>query len=275
MTVTTSTRYAVDPSHAKTLDTEGLRDHFHVGGLFKPGEITLVYSHYDRFVLGGAVPDGGALVLDRVAETGTGTFLERREMGVLNIGDPGEVTVGDESFRLDANELLYVGMGSGPVTFSGNGRFYLVSTPAHRRCPTRHLRASDGKRVELGSREAANERVIIQFLHPDVTETCQLTMGYTQFMPGSLWNTMPAHLHDRRMEAYMYYQLDTDARVFHFMGQPSETRHIVMRNEEAVISPPWSIHSGAGTGSYTFCWAMAGDNTDFTDMDMVPMEALR
>ena len=275
MTTEAQTRYAIDPASLKGLDTQALRDHFHVGGLFKPGEIKLVYSHYDRFVLGGAVPAGGDLVLDHVTETGTKTFLERREMGVLNIGSAGTVTVGGQSYQLETNELLYIGMGSGPVTFSGAGKFYLVSTPAHRTCPTRHLKVSDGRRVELGSGEAANERVIIQFLHPDVTETCQLTMGYTQFKPGSVWNTMPAHLHDRRMEAYLYYQLDDDARVFHFMGQPSETRHIVMANEEAVISPPWSIHAGAGTGAYTFCWAMAGDNTDFTDMDMVPMEALR
>ena len=275
MTIPAQTRYAIDPQSVKALDTQGLRDHFHVSPLYVPGEIKLVYSHFDRFILGGAVPDGAPLVLDQVAETGTATFLERREMGVLNIGDTGTVEVDGQSFEMEKNDLLYIGKGAGAVTFSGMGKFYIVSTPAHRTCPTRHLKPSDGKRVELGSKEAANERVIIQFLHPDVTETCQLTMGYTQFMPGSLWNTMPAHLHDRRMEAYMYYELDDDARVFHFMGQPSETRHIVMKNEEAVISPPWSIHSGAGTGAYTFCWAMAGDNTDFTDMDMVPMEDLR
>ena len=172
-------------------------------------------------------------------------------------------------------EVLYVGMGSGAVTFSGDGRFYILSAPAHQTYPTKLIKLDDARRVELGSREAANERVIIQFLHPEVCKSCQLLMGYTQFAPGSIWNTMPAHLHDRRMEAYLYFDVPADARVFHFMGKPEETRHIVMANEEAVISPPWSIHCGAGTSAYTFCWAMAGDNVDFTDMDMVAMEDLR
>jgi 4-deoxy-L-threo-5-hexosulose-uronate ketol-isomerase len=268
-------RHAIDPATSKTLDTQGLRDHFHVGGLFRPGEITLVYSHYDRLILGGAVPDGGSLTLDAVENTGTSTILERREMGVLNIGETGSVSAGGETHEMSAGDVLYIGMGSGPVTFEGKGRYYVLSAPAHQTYPTRLISAGEAKRVELGSKEAANERVILQFLHPDVHKTCQLTMGYTQFMAGSLWNTMPCHLHDRRMEAYLYFDLASDARVFHFMGRPEETRHIVMANEEAVISPSWSIHAGAGTGSYTFCWAMAGDNADFTDMDMVPMESLR
>ncbi len=268
-------RHAIDPATAKTLDTQALRDHFHVGKLFTPGEITLVYSHYDRLILGSAVPAGGSLTLDTVQNTGTATILERREMGILNIGDPGSVTAGGESYEMGRGDVLYIGMGAGPVTFSGAGRYYILSAPAHATHPTRLITADEAKRVELGSKESANERVILQFLHPDVHPTCQLTMGYTQFLPGSLWNTMPCHLHDRRMEAYLYFDLAESARVFHFMGRPEETRHIVMANEEAVISPPWSIHAGAGTGAYTFCWAMAGDNTDFTDMDMVPMEALR
>lgn len=275
MTLTTETRYAIDPDTAKTLDTDGLRKHFHKDGLFQDGEINLVYTHYDRFILGSAVPGSGTLTLDHVAETGTPGFLDRREMGVLNIGDTGQVSVGGESHTLEQGELLYIGMGAGAVEFSGAGRFYITSSPAHRACPTKLIKLSDARRVELGSREAANERVIIQFLHPDVCETCQLLMGYTQFQPGSLWNTMPAHLHDRRMEAYLYFNVPQDARVFHFMGKPEETRHLVMANEEAVISPPWSIHCGAGTSAYTFCWAMAGDNVDFADMDMVGMDELR
>lgn len=271
----TQTRYAIDPASAKALDTTGLRNHFHKGGLFAPGVIDLVYSHFDRLILGSVVPDGASLTLDHMAETGTASFLDRREMGVLNIGDTGEISVGGKSYSLEKGELLYVGMGAGPVTFSGAGRFYITSSPAHRTCPTRLITLTEARRVELGSPEAANERVIIQFLHPDVCETCQLSMGYTQFSPGSVWNTMPAHTHDRRMEAYLYFDVPDDARVFHFMGDPGETRHIVMANEEAVISPPWSIHCGAGTASYSFCWVMAGDNADFTDMDMVPMEALR
>lgn len=269
------TRYAIDPATSKTLDTDGLRSHFHVGDLFADGQIKLVYSHYDRLILGSAVPAGKTLTLDHVPETGTKSFLERREMAVLNIGDTGQVSVDGASYDLAKGEVLYVGMGSGPLEFSGAGRFYILSAPAHQTYPTMHIREKDARRVEMGSREQANERVIIQVLHPEVCKSCQLLMGYTQFAPGSLWNTMPAHTHDRRMEAYLYFDLDPSQRVFHFMGEPSETRHIVMANEEAVISPPWSVHCGAGTGSYTFCWAMAGDNVDFTDMDMIPMEALR
>ncbi|SFR19643.1 5-dehydro-4-deoxy-D-glucuronate isomerase [Poseidonocella sedimentorum] len=271
----TETRYAIDPATAKTFDTDTLREHFHVGDLFGEGAISLVYSHYDRLILGSAVPAGGALTLDAVPETGTPSFLDRREAAFLNIGETGEIEVGGESHSLDKGEVLYVGLGAGPVTFKGNGRFYILSAPAHRACPTKLIRLEDARRVEMGAAESSNERVIIQFLHPEVCESCQLLMGYTQFAPGSIWNTMPAHLHDRRMEAYLYFDLPDDARVFHFMGQPEETRHIVMGNEEAVISPPWSIHCGAGTAAYTFCWAMAGDNVDFTDMDMVPMESLR
>lgn len=271
----TQTRYAIDPATAKTLDTDQLRDHFHVDGLFADGEIKLIYSHYDRLILGSAVPGAGTLTLDKVAETGTATFLERREMAVLNVGGTGTVTVGGESYTLKKGEVVYIGMGAGPVAFAGAGRFYILSAPAHRTCPTQLIKLSDARRVEMGSAEAANERVILQFLHPEVAESCQLLMGYTQFAEGSVWNTMPAHTHDRRMEAYLYFDMPSDRRVFHIMGEPTQTRHIVMANEEAVISPPWSVHAGAGTGSYTFCWAMAGDNVDFTDMDMVPMEALR
>lgn len=268
-------RHAIDPNTTKALDTDGLRDHFHVGGLFQSGEITLVYSHYDRMILGSAVPAGGTLTLDAVQNTGTATLLERREMGVLNIGAPGTVSVGGETYAMDKGDVLYVGRGAGPVEFSGAGQFYILSTPAHRDIATRLIKPAEAKRVEMGAPETANERVIIQFLHPDVQETCQLSMGYTQFLPGSVWNTMPAHTHDRRMEAYLYFDLDPGSRVFHFMGEPSETRHILMSNQEAVLSPPWSIHSGAGTGAYSFCWAMAGDNADFTDMDFVAMEDLR
>ncbi|MFC4671890.1 5-dehydro-4-deoxy-D-glucuronate isomerase [Seohaeicola nanhaiensis] len=269
------TRYALDPVSARSLDTQGLRDHFHVGGLFTPGQISLVYSHYDRLILGSAVPKGGSLVLDRVAETGTPSVLDRREMGVLNIGETGQISVAGQTHAVGPGEILYIGMGAGPVTFSGAGRFYILSAPAHRTCATTLVTASMARRVELGARATANERVILQFLHPEVVETCQLVMGYTRFKEGSVWNTMPAHTHDRRMEAYLYFDMAPETRVFHLMGQPTETRHIVMANEQAVISPPWSIHAGAGTGAYAFCWAMAGDNIDFTDMDMVAMETLR
>jgi len=271
----TEVRYAIDPRSAKALDTDGLRREFHVGNLFSEDEISLVYSHYDRLIVGTIVPKSGPLTLDHVEETGTASFLERREMGILNIGETGKVAVDGTSYDIENGEVLYIGMGAGPVEFSGAGRFYVLSAPAHRKCPTKLIKLADARRVELGSKDTANERVIIQLLHPDVCDSCQLLMGYTQFQPGSVWNTMPAHTHDRRMEAYLYFDLPEDARVFHFMGEPSETRHILMANEEVVISPPWSIHCGAGTAPYTFCWAMAGDNVDFTDMDMIPMDALR
>jgi len=275
MTLKTETRYAIDPETAKRLDTQGLRQHFHKDGLFEDGEINLVYTHYDRFILGSAVPAGKTLTLDHVAETGTSNFLDRREMGILNVGDTGDISVAGQTYTLEKGELLYIGMGSGPVEFKSAGRFYITSSPAHRSCPTKLIKLSEARRVEMGSRDAANERVIIQFLHPEVCETCQLLMGYTQFAAGSVWNTMPAHVHDRRMEAYLYFDVPEDARVFHLMGKPEETRHMVIANEEAIISPPWSIHCGAGTASYTFCWVMAGDNVDFSDMDMVAMDALR
>ncbi|SOE16215.1 4-deoxy-L-threo-5-hexosulose-uronate ketol-isomerase [Hoeflea halophila] len=273
--LTVETRHAIDPATAKGLDTAGLRSHFHASGIFADREIRLVYTHYDRLILGGAVPGAGKLTLDHVKECGTPSILDRREMGILNIGDSGMVSAGGTDYTVNKGDVLYLGMGSGPVTFSGPGRFYILSAPAHRSCPSKLIRIEDARRVEMGSAETSNERVILQFLHPEVAESCQLLMGYTQFAPGSVWNTMPAHLHDRRMEAYLYFELGREQRVFHIMGQPDETRHIVMANEEAVISPPWSIHCGAGTGAYTFCWAMAGDNVDFTDMDMVAMGDLR
>jgi len=272
---TSQTRYAIDPTSAKALNTEELRAHFHVGDLFEADKVALVYSHYDRLILGSAVPTSGPLTLSEMAQTGTDSFLQRREMAVLNIGAAGTVSVDGASYLLENGEVLYIGMGGGAVTFEGAGRFYILSAPAHHTYPTTHIRQSDANRVELGSQEQANKRVIIQMLHPDVCQSCQLLMGYTQLEAGSVWNTMPSHMHDRRMEAYLYFDVDPDQRVFHLMGEPSETRHILVANEEAVISPPWSIHSGAGTAAYTFCWAMAGDNVDFTDMDMVPMEDLR
>ena len=275
MTLFTEPRHAIDPATSKTLDTSALRAHFHVGGLFAPGEIRLTYSHYDRLIVGSAVPGGAPLLLDHVAETGTPSILDRREMGILNIGEPGVVSVAGETYELERGDVLYIGRGAGAVTFDRGGKFYILSAPAHATHQTRKIRPSDARRVELGSAETSNERVIIQVLHPEVCDTCQLVMGYTQLATGSVWNTMPAHTHDRRMEAYLYFDMDADARVFHLMGEPSETRHIVMANEEVVISPPWSIHAGAGTGAYTFCWAMAGDNVDFTDMDMIAMGDLR
>ena len=209
------TSYAIDPETAKTFGTEKLREHFHVSGLFADDEIKLVCSHYERLTLGLAVPVKGPLTLNHVRETGTATFLERREMAALNLGDSGSITLAGQTYEIGKGEVLYIGLGAGPVTLS-SGRFYLLSAPAHRAFPTKLIKLSDARRVELGLRETANERVIIQLLHPDVCESCQLLMGYTQFEPGSVWNTMPAHLHDRRMEAYLYFEVPEDQRVFHF-----------------------------------------------------------
>ncbi|WP_186396790.1 5-dehydro-4-deoxy-D-glucuronate isomerase [Stappia sp. TSB10GB4] len=269
------TRHAVHQDHARGMDTDELRRHFHAGGLFRDGEIRLVYTHYDRFVLGGAVPGAGKLTLDKVEETRTATFLERREMAVVNIGATGEVSTDGGSWTLERGDVLYLGMGAGPVTFSGGGRFYITSAPAHRTLPARLIRLSEANSLKLGATETSNKRTINQFVHPLVMESCQLVLGYTTLEEGSVWNTMPAHVHDRRMEAYLYFDMTEDQRVLHLMGEPQQTRHLIVANEEAAISPPWSIHSGAGTGSYTFIWAMAGDNVDYTDMDFVSMAEMK
>lgn len=269
------TRQAVHPEQARVMSTAELRRHFLAEGLFRAGEIRLIYTHYDRFVMGGAVPDGSELTLNQVAETRTPSFLDRRELGVVNIGGPGTVTTGGETYDMGRGDVLYVGLGTGPVTFAGEGRFYLASAPAHRACPTRLVRLADARKVEMGAAETSNHRKINQFILPQVMESCQLLLGYTSFEPGSVWNTMPAHVHDRRMEAYLYFDMDEGARVLHLMGEPQETRHLVVGNEEGAISPPWSIHSGAGTGRYTFIWAMAGDNVDYTDMDVIQPADLR
>ncbi|WP_444666269.1 5-dehydro-4-deoxy-D-glucuronate isomerase [Cereibacter changlensis] len=268
-------RHAVDPVTARQLDTQGLRDAFHMPDLFAEGEIRLVYTHYDRMIAGGAVPTGKALVLDHVKQTGTASILDRREMGIVNVGDAGTVSAAGESWEMGRGDVLYLPMGAGPVSFDGAGRFYILSAPAHMAHPARLVTLAEAKKVNMGSAATANERTINQFIHPDVMPSCQLVVGYTQFHGGSVWNTMPAHVHDRRMEVYLYFDMAEDARVFHFMGEPNETRHLVMKNEEAVVSPPWSIHCGAGTGSYTFIWAMAGDNVDYRDVEMVSMEDLR
>lgn len=269
------TRHAIHPEHAFGMGTDELRHHFLASGMFAEGEIRLIYTHYDRFVMGGAVPKDEALVLDVVAETKTSNFLERREMGVVNIGETGTVQAAGQTYTLERGDVLYLGMGSGPVTFAGKGRFYIVSAPAHRTCPSRLITLGESKQIKTGAVETSNKRTINQFIHPLVMESCQLVLGYTTLEDGSVWNTMPAHVHDRRMEAYLYFNLPANGRVLHLMGEPQETRHLFIGNEEGAISPPWSIHSGAGTCSYSFIWAMAGDNVDYTDMDFVQPEDLR
>jgi len=272
--LTVETLHARSPEETRGLTTDGLRAAFHLGGLFRAGEIRLCYTHYDRMIVGAAVPDGSDLTLDHVHECGTASLLDRREMAVVNIGGPGTVTAHD-SYALASGDVLYLPMGAGPVTFGGAGRFYILSAPAHAAHPARLITMDQAKSFRTGSADTANDRTIHQFVHPDVMPSCQLVVGYTRFHGGSVWNTMPAHLHDRRMEAYLYFDMPASTRVFHMMGKPQETRHLVVANEEAVISPPWSIHCGAGTGSYAFVWAMAGDNVDYRDSEAVGMEQLR
>lgn len=267
------TRHAIHPEHAKSMDTQALRKNFLAEGMFADGEIRLIYTHYDRFVMGGAVPAGKSLTLDHVDETKTPGFLDRREMGIVNIGDAGTVVSGGKTYEMARGDVLYLGMGSGPVTFSGAGRFYITSAPAHRTFPSRLVTLADCLEVKMGDVENSNKRTIKQFIHPKVMESCQLILGYTSLEDGSVWNTIPSHIHDRRMEAYLYWGMDEKSRVLHLMGEPQETRHLFVGNEEGAISPPWSIHSGAGIGKYTFIWAMAGDNVDYTDMDFIqPMD---
>ncbi|MCA0011564.1 5-dehydro-4-deoxy-D-glucuronate isomerase [Mesorhizobium sp. B292B1B] len=275
-----TSRFAIDPTAAAAMGTDELRHNFHIEDLFQPGRVSLTYTHYDRMIVGGAMPAGTTLRLEAIKPTGTKGFLDRRELIAVNIGGAGTVEAGGQLYELQARDMLYLGMGTQDVSFASAdkatpAKFYLLSAPAHQTFPSRLIRIADARRLDLGSKDACNERSIFQFIHADGAKTCQLVVGMTQLAPGSIWNTMPCHVHDRRMEAYLYFDLRETARVFHFMGEPDETRHIVMRNEEAVLSPGWSIHSGAGTSNYAFIWAMAGDNVDYTDVDPVAMEELR
>jgi 4-deoxy-L-threo-5-hexosulose-uronate ketol-isomerase len=273
-------RQAVSPKQMKSLDTEEIREQFLIEGLFKKEGINLVYSHIDRIIVGGACPGDQALDLRVTKELGVDFFLQRRELGVMNIGSQGTVSVDGRDYPLDHKECLYVGLGSREVSFRSLDRnhpakFYLNSAPAHAPYPPVKLSLKDAQRLELGTPDKANVRTIYQFIHPSVLKSCQLVMGMTILQPNSTWNTMPSHTHDRRMEVYLYFDLPDDSLVFHLLGEPKETRHIVVRNEEAVISPSWSIHSGVGTSNYTFIWGMVGENQTFTDMDQIPMSELK
>lgn len=275
-----SVRHASHPDAVRGFDTQALRDHFLVPSLFEADDIILTYSHIDRFVVGGAMPVTGTLALEAPKEIGFRTFLARRELGIVNVGGPGRVTVDGVAHQLDTRDALYVAMGSEDVLFESldrrqPARFYLNSTPAHARFETMKISITQARQVHLGDPAASNERTIFQMIHPDVCKTAQLVLGMTVLKPNNMWNTMPCHTHDRRCEVYFYFDLPESARVIHLMGEPAETRHIVVANEQAVISPPWSVHSGVGTHNYTFIWAMGGDNQDFADMDMVAMDTLR
>ncbi|MDA8125168.1 MAG: 5-dehydro-4-deoxy-D-glucuronate isomerase [Deltaproteobacteria bacterium] len=273
-------RYAVHPDHMKHLDTAGIRKQFLAESLFEKGALNMVYSHIDRIIAGAACPGGEKLALTVTKELGVDWFLQRREMGIINIGAAGSVWVDQKEYALESRECLYIGMGPREISFtSADGKkpakFYFNSAPAHAAYPARKVSLQEAPCLHLGEPEKANVRTIYQFIHPKVLQSCQLVMGMTILEPGSNWNTMPCHTHDRRMEVYLYFAMPDDAVVFHLLGEPAETRHIVVRNEEAVFSPSWSIHSGVGTGSYTFIWGMVGENQTFTDMDDVPMSALK
>ena len=272
-------RNAIGPVETKKMDTQGLREHFLVEDVMQEGKITMTYTHYDRFITGGAVPAGKPLSLDTNDALKADYFLERRELGIILISGEGSVEVDGESYPLKEKECLYVGRGVKNVSFlnagAGPARFYFTSAPAHAAWPVRKMSFDEAEPQSLGSKEKANERTIYKFIHPDGIQSCQLVMGFTELKAGSIWNTMPPHLHDRRMEVYFYFNLPEEDRVWHFMGEKDETRHLVIANHQAVISPPWSIHSGAGTSNYSFVWAMAGENQSFADMDPVPLDTVK
>ncbi|KQU50011.1 5-keto-4-deoxyuronate isomerase [Bosea sp. Leaf344] len=273
-------RQAAHPRDVRRYDSEALREDFLIERIFMPGEIALTYSHYDRMVVGGAMPLAGPVTLPPYAPTGTPFFMARRELGVINIGGAGTVTIDGEAFALPQLDALYVGLGAKEVVFASAdaanpAKFYLTSAPAHREAPHQLIRQTDANTLHLGAAETSNKRTIRQYIMPNSTGTNQLVMGMTALEPGSVWNSMPCHTHTRRMEAYLYFNLDPAHRVFHFMGEPTQTRHLLVANEQAVISPNWSIHCGCGTSNYAFVWAMAGDNVEFTDMDPAPVEMLR
>jgi len=275
-----SVRQASHPEAVRRFDTEELRRNFLIERIFAPDAIPLTYSHVDRMVIGGAMPVERELRLESATAIGSPGFLDRRELGIVNIGGPGRVTADGETHHLDPRDALYVATGTKDVRFASAdakrpARFYMVSLPAHARMETVRIRLQQARRIDLGAAQNSNERTINQLIHPDICRSCQLVLGLTELKGNSLWNTMPGHTHDRRSEVYFYFGLDPAARVFHFMGEPQETRHIVIANEQAVISPGWSLHSGVGTAPYSFVWAMGGDNQDFADMDMVPVEAMR
>jgi len=274
------TRYASSPAAVQRWNTEETRNELLIDKLFEKDNVRLVYSHYDRFITGGIMPVAGPVKLEAPDQLKAVYFLERRELGIINVGGAGTVTVDGEAFNIDYKEALYIGRGKQEVLFSSNdagspAKFYLNSTPAHKEFPTRHVTRKDAEVVTLGALETSNHRTINKLIVSTVLPTCQLQMGMTELKTGSVWNTMPAHTHDRRMEVYFYFEVPQGQSVCHFWGQPQETRHIWMQNEQAVISPPWSVHSGAGTSNYTFIWGMAGENLDYGDMDVCAIPDLR
>jgi len=272
-------RHASSPLETAAMSTETLRSNFLIETLFDPGAIHLTYSHYDRVIAGGAMPTGIPLVLPEVPELRAVHFLERRELGIINVGYSGTVQAGGQTFALDKLDCLYLGKGTEGVSFGSNdpakpARFFLLSAPAHHIYPARRMTAADAAPARLGAAATANDRTIYKYIHPDGIASCQLVMGLTVLEPGSVWNTMPPHTHDRRMEVYCYFDVPDGQRVLHLMGQPDQTRHLWVDNHQAIISPPWSIHAGCGTTAYSFIWGMAGENQSFADMDFAAIDTL-
>ncbi len=277
-------RYSANQRDVKRYTTEELRNEFLIENLYQPDQVTAVYSHVDRMVVLGILPVNKTVPIDQGidvwANFGTHYFLERREAGVFNLGGPGVIEADGAQYELGFEDCLYITKETKSVTFTSKdsqnpARFYLVSAPAHKVCKTTFISMKDSNKRPCGAAETSNKRVINQFIHPDVLETCQLSMGLTQLEPGSVWNSMPAHTHERRMEVYTYFNIPEGNVVFHMMGQPQETRHLVMQNFDAVISPSWSLHCGCGTSNYTFIWAMGGENQAFDDMDNINIPDMR
>jgi 4-deoxy-L-threo-5-hexosulose-uronate ketol-isomerase len=272
-------RYSVGENEYKRMTTDELRDAFMVD-LFQEGGLNLTYCEVERSIVGAAVPTNGSLSLEAGKELAADYFCQRREVGVLNIGGNGSITVDGTEYPMDNLDGLYIGQGSKEIVFSSANsevpaRFYLISYPAHTEYPTKHANKAEANAIELGSMEDSNKRTIFQYIHEKGIKSCQLVMGFTALEPGSVWNTMPCHTHERRTEVYLYFGLDESSKVFHMMGPGNETRHIAVSNEQAVISPMWSIHCGCGTKAYTFCWSMGGENQRFDDMDHIKIKDLK
>ncbi len=273
-------RYSPDPIRFCRMTTQEVRENFLIESLFGPDEIEMVYSDVDRAIAGSAVPVKNRLALTSADELRADYFCQRRELGILNIGGTGSVTVDGQPYAMASMDCLYVGRGSRDITFASDdsanpAKYYLLSYPAHADYPTCHVQVEQAAPVLLGSIEASNKRTIYKCIHPDGVKSCQLVMGFTIMEPGCVWNTMPPHTHERRMEVYMYFNVPAGTRVFHYMGKPEETRHIVVADGQAVISPSWSIHAGVGTAAYTFCWGMGGENQAFDDMDHLKIEDIK
>lgn len=273
-------RFQNSPAETKQMDTAQLRENFLVPGLCKEDQLSLVYSHYDRVIVGGCKPLGKTITLNTPDELKAAYFLERRELGIINVGGAALVKTESKEYSLNKLDCLYLGKGTKKVSFRSKSKkdpavLYLLSAPAHHGYPSRLMTKDKASPVRLGSTETSNERTIYKYIHPGGIKSCQLVMGLTLLEKGSVWNSVPPHTHTRRMEVYFYFDVANDHRVFHFMGQPNETRHLVIGNQEAVISAPWSMHYGCGTSNYGFIWGMAGENQEFTDMDPVPVSTIK